>query len=242
MSYTFATLTDRIQTASGLVTAAPLCLGCFFKLSNHADGLFHNFLTVTAGAGGGASNGFGLAYDCVASKVNAFMFYGGTQLNILAGAVADENWHFAAFNIASTTSRYSRLDATAGTVETTSATPTAAAINRSTIGSFQDSDGTFYNSAGHTIAGAFIYNTNLTSGQLDALQAGDAPNSVQPANLVACTPLISSAADWKGATWTVTGATVATTHPNLRWMNTLRRPSRFFIPRRKFYIPSSRAA
>jgi len=174
-----AASSEYFTLASGLVTAAPLSMVCWFR-SDDADAL-----QALMGVGDSASNthlfSLELAGATAGDPVRIFTRAGGgANIVVTSTGYSINTWHHAAMVQVTTTDRSVFIDGGSEGNNTTSVIP--AGVNLTRIGSRATlSVGVFMSGR---IAEAAIYDAALTNSQVAMLARGVSPFRVLPGNLV----------------------------------------------------------
>lgn len=206
MAYSGWSTTNYIRAASGLVTATPLSLACWYYPTSFASQACVIDLHNSASAAG--ANCFRMQMG-TSGKVGVFT--NGSSANT-TNAASLNTWVHMAGVISSATSRSAFINGGDKTTNTTSATPSG--INETTIGLRR---GTTPGAAAlGPIAEAAIWNAALDDDEVAALGKGFSPRLIRPSALVAYLPLIRDFVDVKGAGFSVTGSLTVADHCAIR--------------------------
>lgn len=199
---------NYIRVGSGLVTATPLSLACWYYPTSFASAACVIDLHNSASAAGADS--FRLQMT-TSGEVTAAT--NGPAGNANTTNTASLNtWVHMAGVFSSATSRSAFINGGDKTTNTTSATP--AGINETTIGLRR---GTTPNAAAlGSIAEAAIWNAALTDDEVAALGKGYSPRLIRPGSLVAYLPIIRDFVDVHGAGFSVTGSLTVSNHCAIR--------------------------
>lgn len=211
MSYTGWSSTNYVTLGSGLVSAAPLSIACWFKMAT--VGLAANRDLVAIGNSGGQSNRntFRLNFGFSPDSINASTSDGGaTSAATTATAPGANTWCHAAGVWASAASRSVFINGAGKVSETTSRTPTG--ITNTFIGRGVGSVPDNLNS-GDIVAEVGVWNVALDDAEVAALAKGTPPALVRPQSLIAYLPLVRDLVDYKGNGFSVAGSLSATDHP-----------------------------
>jgi hypothetical protein len=126
---------------------------------------------------------------------NSDQVFGRTEatsgVNVTAGAIGNDtaSWHSVMFRSASSSSRYAALDATISAEQTTTVNVVSANVNCLRIG--RNNEAVAAEQFDGKIAHVAIWNVALSDAEYNALQGGDNPLAVQPANLKAYYPFVT---------------------------------------------------
>lgn len=209
MSLDFDGTTSYVEATSGVVTAVPLTMSCWFNLDNATA----NQTLMSVSASGATSARFAMiaAGAAVNDPLRAAVQAGGTVVNAEAGTFLADTWHHGCAVFTSATSRTIYLDhATSGT-NTTNITPNAALINRTNLAS-QWGSGARGVTANGEIMEAAIWNVALEDAEIKALAQGFKPTQIRPNALVFYAPIIREIADYARGVTLNQNATTVTPH------------------------------
>ena len=209
MSLDFDGTTSYVEATSGVVTAVPLTMSCWFNLDNATA----NQTLLSVSASGATSARFAIvAAGAVANDpLRAVVQAGTTVVNAEAGTFLADTWHHGCAVFTSATSRTIYLDhATSGT-NTTNITPNAALINRTNLAS-QWGAGARGVTANGEIMEAAIWNVALEDAEIKALAEGFKPTQIRPNALVFYAPIIREIADYARGVTLNQNATTVTPH------------------------------
>lgn len=206
MAYSGWSTTNYIRAASGLVTATPLSLACWYYPTSFASQACVIDLHNSASAA--SANSFRLQMGVGASVTAATNSPAASTTN----TASLNTWVHMAGVFSSATSRSAFINGTNKTTNTTSATPSG--INETTIGLRR---GTTPGAAAlGPIAEAAIWNAALDDDEVAALGKGFSPRLIRPSALVAYLPIIRDFVDVKGAGFSVTGSLTVADHCAIR--------------------------
>jgi hypothetical protein len=209
MAYNFtAASTQYLNTASTPVTVLPLTIAGWFRRST---------LNVNATVAGIFQSGAGPQSYFLSVRANNVLLAGSRDAGTFTGAssattVSQNVWTHGCGVWASGTSKTAYLNGVAGSVNTSSSTPTLAntigigAINRATPIELFNGD----------LAEVGIWNAALTAEEVASLADGMTCDKVRPQSLVFYAPLVRDLVDVKGGL-TITNNNTATVanHPRV---------------------------
>lgn len=200
--------TSYIEATSAVVTAVPLTIAAWFNPDSATVG--QTIVGVTAS---GATNARFTLQCQSTGPLRAAVQAGAT----VAGADSSINvtaatWQHGAAVFTSNTSRTAYLDGGNSGTNTTNVTPSAAALNRTTIGTQwrnQVREAFF----GGLVAEVGIWNVALDAAEIASLARGFKPTKIRPNALLFYAPIIREIADYaRGITLSQVATTVATHH------------------------------
>lgn len=202
---------NYIRCASGLITAAPLTIACWMKTASIPSSM--TVAGVFSSGSAGNRHRFSLDIDSTA-KVDAACSDGSTTNDALSSTtISTGTWFHGCVVFASSTSRSAYLNGGSKGTNTTARTPTAANINRTSIGG---GDGSSFTAAFNgEVAEVGYWNAALDDAEVASLAAGVPPSSVRPQSLIAYLPLIRELVDLKGNGFAITGSLSVTGHPRI---------------------------
>lgn len=221
MSYLFSASTHRLDVAAAPVTAYPLTLGAWIKLT--ASTAADRFIAqIGVSASGDNYHAILLRSDLAF----AFSSRDSGSANALSANITDTTtWHFVSGVGISATSRSSQVDAANKGTNTTSRTPTG--LNAVRIGRDLAAAN---NAIAARIAHVCIYNVALADADITTLAGGANPQTIS--GLVAYWPLTADANDVVGTNHlSVTGAALDGDNPtvaaysSINWTQYRRRQS-----------------
>jgi hypothetical protein len=227
MARTFANSTgDRLTLASSAITAAPLTISCWLKLTApSASGRVVVDIKNSAAASSGR-NSFMLAMNSTETFLARTGVASAASVSGNTAVISAGVWYHVAATFASATSRYAWLDGVATTQGTTSRVP--AGINQITIGCEQYASGTFITPWHGEIAEVAVWNAALedspgatpgASTEIAMLSKGASPLLVRPQNLVYYWPVVGQGAGPEIDLISAAGVTVTGTanapHPRI---------------------------
>lgn len=199
------------------ITAAPLTFAAWFNKTGTGTSKY------LGGIADKDTNNHHFNFNIsTANKVQATCNDGsGAVSAVTSTTITAATWMHAAAVFTSSTSRTAYLNGGGSGSETTSRTPSAAALDNMCIGCVHLAAGYFGPFDG-LIAEWGLWNVDLDAAEIAALAAGVCPLLVRPTSLVAYYPLIgnnSPETDVRSAyAMTVTGATAAA-HPRIYYQN-----------------------
>lgn len=211
MGRTFNGSSDYLKRATALITAAPFTVSCWYKpTSGTATRTLWSF-----GDTGGDLSYFRGVYDEIADRLDFHARNTGTEIAAGSGTTTEGAWNHAAMVAASSTSRTSYTNGTAGTTNTVTVVPPS--IDAIALGRLERSSPVQY--FGGDLAEFAIWNIALSGAQISALAAGDNPQTIELANLVAywtitgtASPEVDVIAAYELA---VTGTSASSNHPTI---------------------------
>jgi hypothetical protein len=209
MARTFNGTNDALRATTTPVTAVPLTIACWFNQTASAAGLL-----VSIGVNGGVDRLQIFTNGPLSQAVAATSIQGGTSAQAtVAGVPTAGEWHHAAGVFESSTSRTAYWNGTAGTPNTTSATPSG--VNSVVIGARYNTTLGAYFSGG--IAEVAIWNAALTAEEIASMSKGFHPTLIRPASLRFYSPLIREVQDLRGglSIGELGTGTTASTHPRI---------------------------
>lgn len=203
MAYDFNGSTQYFTLSSGVVTAVPLTLACWF---NNDSSLATRALVVLSDSGG--SNGFRITTSTSRTLRAVAEAAGSTGNAETTATFSNTTWNHACGVFASATSRTVYLNGGNAVSNTTSRTPSG--INRTRIGVGGSASDSYMNGL---IAEVGIWNTDLTAAEVASLGDGVSPALVRPRSLVLYMPLIRGFNDLIGArVFTAAGSPTVAAH------------------------------
>lgn len=204
MAYDFDGTDDYIEATSAAVTAVPISMSAWFNTSN-----ITNSLTVMSIASSTGSHRWGIRTggSFAGDPVGAYTQNGATIVaaDTTTGYSAN-TWHHAGAVFTANNSRTAYIDGGSSATNTNSVTPSAALVNRTTIGSSWTGGARVYWPG--KIAEVGIWNVALDDAEIEALAEGIRPSLVRPQNLVFYAPLVREVIDYRGLSLTTSGAVV----------------------------------
>lgn len=209
MAIDFDGTTSYIEATSGVVTAVPLTMSCWFNLDNATA----NQTVMSVSASGATSARFAIVAAGAATNdpLRAVVQAGGTVVNAEAGTFLADTWHHGCAVFTSATSRTIYLDhATSGT-NTTNITPNSALINRTNIASQWGAGARGVTGNGEIIE-VGIWDVALTSAEIKSLSLGFKPTQIRPNSLVFYAPLVREVDDYVGGVALTENAITVTPH------------------------------
>lgn len=209
MAYLFNGATHIINRADAVLQSWPITFHGRIRLPNSGDGLTHLIVGLSESA---THNGFRILAELNTGtmKVRCGTRAGGTAASATSTtSIGDSNWHSVVGEITAANARQVWLDNAGNGSNATSLTPST--LTKTAIGA-QDSGGTLSGNVGHELADIAVWAGTLTAEERAALAAGVSPALIRPDILKIYDPLIGNGTDWRGAPFTITGATVAV-HP-----------------------------
>jgi len=201
-----------IGHSAGLVSADPITLACWGRSDDSTNG--QDAVQIgdsTTGRGWRLNFGGATAGDPI--RAIATDNTGTNAIAVTSTGYSVNTWHHACAVFTSTSSRDAYIDG--GSVgNNATALGTMMSPNRTDIGRAVNASSYFSG----RLAEVAIWNVALTANEVLALARGVSPLRVRPASLISYVPiwgLHSAEIDMKnsGATWTVTGATLANHAP-----------------------------
>jgi len=190
MAYSFNGTSQRLNTGT-IATAAPLTLAGRFFSTSLADSQAIVSITDSTGSGGFRLQALGaLTGDPV--RATAYANNGTPTGAADALGYTANTWNHGCAVFTSTTSRVSYLNGVAGTINTTSVTPTN--LVRVDIGSILNASA-FSNFFVGNLAEIGIWTVALTVEEILSLSNGVSCDKIRPQNLVFYAPLIRNLTD-----------------------------------------------
>lgn len=205
MAYDFNGTSDYMEATAGAVTAVPLTLAAWFYTSTAAN---PSIMSVAASAGGHRWS-LVAAGAVAGDPIRAFTESGGTTNSAdTTSGWSNNTWTHACAVFSANNNRRAYINGGSEGTNTTTRTPTAGLIDRTTIGSSYTSAGARASFPGR-VAEACVWNAALTIPEIEALARGVRPSLIRPQNLVFYTPIVREAIDIsRGLSLTVSGASV----------------------------------
>lgn len=190
MSRLFNGINDALRSTSTPVTGAPLTIACWFNQTTSAGQLL-----VSIGVNGGVDRFQIFTNGPITQAVAATSIQGGTSAqSVFAGVPTAGQWHHAAGVFDSSTSRTAYWNGSAGTPNTTAATPSG--VNSIVIGArYNTTLGAYF---GGALAEVAIWNVALTADEIAAHAAGVSADQIRPGSLVYYPDLIRDVRDLRG--------------------------------------------
>lgn len=210
MSYGAFTATDYLATASTPVTAVPLSMACWFRLTDITAG--QNLISVTDTAGD--VNYFALQArgDIAGDPLYARSANSATRDAVTSTGYSANTWHHGCAVFTSATSRASYIDGGSKGTNTTSNTP--AGLDVISIGI--RGGATKVLPVLGLVAEAAIWSAALTDAEVLSAARGVSPLQIRPQSIVFYAPLIRGLQDVRaGLTITMTGTVSVDVHPRI---------------------------
>jgi hypothetical protein len=207
MACDFNGTTDYIETASAIVTTAPVTLAGWFNSDSATANQTIVSITNTGGqerfvlTAAGAVTGDPVRATTVAGN-------NGSSADSATGYSAN-TWHHAAGVFASSTSRIAYIDGVGGTAETTSRTP--GTMNTTRIG-VTVGGGSRTGYMNGRLAEIAIWNVALNDDEIMALAKGYRPSLIRPASLRLYVPVVRDILDIRGGVTLTTNGTTVSEH------------------------------
>lgn len=203
MSYLFDGNDQFYCATSGLISAVPLTLVCWFKIAA-APGASENILAV--GESGGTNNFFKLGINTSSQAQAISDVSGTTDINPLTTVtVSNDTWSMAAAIFASNASRRAYLNGTLDSDDNTSIATPWTAIDRFVIGG----SATFASDFNGYIAHVQVYGRALNETELDILYGGTNPLAASTnSDLVGYWPLTTDTSASEGNALSTNGSPV----------------------------------
>jgi hypothetical protein len=207
MAHTFNGTSQSIESVTP-VTAVPLTISCWYYPTLNVGTVL-----VAIGTSGGVDR-FQIGSNPASAPASAAVVQGGTVGSAtVSGTASLSTWNHAAGVFSANNNRVAYWNGTAGTAETTSATPSG--INRINLAArYIVTLGNFFTGG---LAEVAIWNAALTAAEIAELAAGFNPRLIRPQSIVYFNRLINASQDIRGGlTLTnVGGATTVSTHPRI---------------------------
>lgn len=182
MARTFANTTgDYLQLASSAITAAPLSISAWVRLTAISN-VTRMIVDLNASASAANLNCFQLQMNSGEQIVARTGAGAASSLSTTAGSLTAGVWSQAGAVFASSTSRTAYLDGVAATPQTTSRVPSG--IDQVTVGVESYSAGSFQVPWNGEICEVGVWDVALSDAEMATLARGFSPLLVRPANLV----------------------------------------------------------
>lgn len=197
---------NYFSVGSAPATAAPVTLACWFN--PNATSL----QTLMQLGDAGATNYLMLYVQTAGVFSLLSAAYDGSSVGTSnASTVSTSTWQHACAVFTSTTSRQVYLDGSAGSLDTTTVTPTGiddlSLGRRLTSGNARVFDG--------YLAEAGVWSVALTAAEIAALAAGYSPRFIRPQSLIFYAPLVRSTLELTGTGVTESGTVGVVDHPSI---------------------------
>ncbi|KKK85173.1 hypothetical protein LCGC14_2775960, partial [marine sediment metagenome] len=177
---------EYLTINSTVLTATPITMACWFNSDSITAGQM--LICITDTATGDHFFYMKAGGDVASDPVRIIARDTGNGVADTSTGYSANTWHHACGVFASTTSRSAYLDGGGKISNTTSITPSAAALDATTIGVLRTNALAEYMSG--RIAEVAIWNIALTDGEVAILALGYSPLFIHPQSLVAYWPLI----------------------------------------------------
>lgn len=181
---------NNLSHAAAVLTAVPFTMACWFKVSS-VTGINNSLMSLddNSAAGAGTHTFLMDITQSPTARVRArTASSAGSSFALSTANVTTGVWQHACGVFAGVADRRAFLNGANKGTETTSRTPSAAAIIRTRIGLLCQSA----NPMAGDIAEAAIWNVALSDAEVALLATGVGPYAVQRANLVAYWPLLGA--------------------------------------------------
>lgn len=208
MALDFDGTASYVEATSAIVTTTPLTLAAWFYLD--VNNVNQTIVGITAS---GATN----ARFTIQVQNTGVLRAGCQAGSSTTGADSSANtstgtWQHGCAVFTSSTSRTIYLDGGNSGSDTTSSTPSSAALNRTTVGT-QWRNQARENFANARVAEVAVWNAALNATEAAALAKGIRPSLVRPQSLVFYAPLIRDVIDVRGGVSLTASSTTVIEHP-----------------------------
>ncbi len=210
MAILFNNAADIILRAVAPITATPLTLAGWVRMTNHSDGVAHEIFGLLEGTGD--IDGFRIVIAATGAARAVHRSSTTSSFSTFGSSVPDEAWHHVAGVFSANNSRTVYFDGVAGTAQTTNrGTPSTA---RTLIGA-EDSSGSPGGNLGHELAELAAWSVVLTADEIVALSKGISPKLVRRTSLKFYNPLARDLTEeYDSTAWTSTNSGVVG-HPRI---------------------------
>lgn len=208
MARDFDGTTSYLEATSAIVTAVPITMAAWF----YADSNTVNQTILGVTASGATNARFTLQCQNTGYLRAAVQAGGSTAGADTTATINTGAWQHGAAVFTGNASRTVYLDGANNATNTTSLTPSAAALNRTNVGT-QWRNQARENYFDGRVAEAAVWNVALNASEIAALATGLRPSLVRPQSLVLYVPIIRDVLDLRAALAFTDNATTVVAHP-----------------------------
>lgn len=208
MAIDFNGTTAYIEATSAVATAVPLTMAAWF----YADSNTVNQTILGLTASGATNARFTLQCQNTGYLRAAVQAGGSTAGADTTATINTGAWQHGAAVFTGNASRTVYLDGANNATNTTSLTPSSAALNRTNVGT-QWRNQARENYFDGRVAEAAIWNVALNASEVASLVTGIRPSLVRPQSLIFYAPLIRDVIDFRGGLSLTANSTTVIEHP-----------------------------
>jgi hypothetical protein len=223
MARTFVSASNQyLSTSSPPVTAVPLTMACWYKLTSIGSDNILMSLQNTGATQEIWLGQYGSSFLRAVQQGTGGVGYEGVN----ASGVGTGTWHHAAAVFPATNVRHAYLDGVTAANQVQAGTVTPSGINSLSIGVTLLSAGGRYGQLNGTVAEAGVWNVVLSTDEIAFMAKGGSPLFIRPSNLVFYAPVRGRSSPEpeyrRGANLSLTGTPTFSDHPRIFYPNGMR--------------------